>query len=83
VPGRPSIGRLRFDSGEISRDETLELFARMAHGAFAEGSAPVLRARIDMASPNMNLRDPVLYRWKLISCIFFVHMFLFLLPKAV
>jgi glutaminyl-tRNA synthetase len=41
--------------------ESLDLFARMRAGEFANG-ARVLRARIDMASPNINLRDPVLYR---------------------
>ena len=41
--------------------ENLDLFARMRAGEFADG-AQVLRARIDMASPNINMRDPVLYR---------------------
>ena len=41
--------------------ESLALFRRMKSGEFADG-AKVLRARIDMASPNLNLRDPVLYR---------------------
>jgi glutaminyl-tRNA synthetase len=41
--------------------ENLDLFERMRHGEFPNG-ARVLRARIDMASPNINLRDPVLYR---------------------
>ena len=41
--------------------ENLDLFARMKAGEFADG-AHVLRARIDMASPNLNMRDPVLYR---------------------
>jgi glutaminyl-tRNA synthetase len=41
--------------------ESLDLFRRMRAGEFADG-AYVLRARIDMASPNLNLRDPVLYR---------------------
>ena len=41
--------------------ENLELFARMRAGEFADG-AHVLRAKIDMASPNMNMRDPTLYR---------------------
>ncbi|RNC68015.1 MAG: glutamine--tRNA ligase/YqeY domain fusion protein [Desulfuromonadales bacterium] len=44
-----------------SVEENLDLFRRMRAGEFADG-AKVLRARIDMASPNMNLRDPVLYR---------------------
>ena len=42
-------------------DENLDLFRRMREGEFAEG-AHVLRAKIDMASPNINLRDPVMYR---------------------
>jgi glutaminyl-tRNA synthetase len=42
-------------------DENLDLFARMRAGEFADG-ARVLRAKIDMASGNINLRDPVLYR---------------------
>jgi len=41
--------------------ENLDLFRRMRSGEFPEGSR-VLRAKIDMASPNMNLRDPVIYR---------------------
>ena len=54
-PGRESPYRNR------STDENLDLFRRMGAGEFQEG-ARVLRARIDMASSNMNLRDPVLYR---------------------
>ncbi len=42
-------------------EENLDLFRRMRKGEFPDGSK-VLRARIDMASPNINLRDPVLYR---------------------
>ncbi len=41
--------------------ESLQLFERMRNGDFADG-AHVLRAKIDMASPNMHMRDPVLYR---------------------
>lgn len=44
-------------------EESLDLFERMRAGEFADG-AHVLRARIDMASPNLNMRDPVLYRIK-------------------
>jgi glutaminyl-tRNA synthetase len=54
-PGRNSPWR------ERSVAENLDLFERMRAGEFPDG-ARVLRARIDMASPNMNLRDPVLYR---------------------
>lgn len=42
-------------------EENLDLFARMKAGEFPDG-ARVLRAKIDMASPNMNLRDPIMYR---------------------
>ena len=42
-------------------DENLQLFKEMKRGEHAEGSK-VLRAKIDMASPNMNMRDPVIYR---------------------
>ncbi|CAN5874802.1 glutamine--tRNA ligase/YqeY domain fusion protein [soil metagenome] len=51
------------ESPDRSRDvaENLDLFARMRAGEFEDG-AFVLRAKIDMASPNINLRDPVLYR---------------------
>ncbi len=54
-PGRDSPWRDR------PVDESLDLFERMRAGEFPNG-ARVLRARIDMASPNINLRDPVLYR---------------------
>ena len=54
-PGRDSPYRDR------SVDENLALFERMRAGEFPDG-ARVLRARIDMASPNLNLRDPVIYR---------------------
>ena len=46
---------------ERSVDENLDLFRRMREGEFEEGSK-VLRAKIDMSSPNINLRDPVMYR---------------------
>ncbi|MGM0644797.1 MAG: glutamine--tRNA ligase/YqeY domain fusion protein [Thermodesulfobacteriota bacterium] len=54
-PGQESPYRNR------SIKDNLDLFQRMAAGAFAEGEH-VLRAKIDMASPNLNLRDPVIYR---------------------
>jgi len=44
-----------------SVEENLDLFARMRSGEFADGSR-TLRAKIDMASPNINMRDPVMYR---------------------
>lgn len=54
-PGKESPYRNR------SIEENLDLFARMRNGEFPDGSR-VLRAKIDMASPNINFRDPVLYR---------------------
>ncbi|MFZ4399793.1 MAG: glutamine--tRNA ligase/YqeY domain fusion protein [Bacteroidales bacterium] len=42
-------------------EENLDLFLRMKNGEFADGSR-VLRAKVDMASPNMHMRDPILYR---------------------
>ncbi|WP_027350727.1 glutamine--tRNA ligase/YqeY domain fusion protein [Halotalea alkalilenta] len=54
-PGRPSPYR------ERPAEENLELLERMRQGEFAEGEK-ALRAKIDMAAPNINLRDPVLYR---------------------
>ena len=60
------------EPGEDSRyrnrsvEENLDLFRRMRAGEFAEGEQ-VLRAKIDMASPNLNLRDPVLYRIRKVS----------------
>ena len=47
-------------------DENLDLFGRMRDGEFGDGKH-VLRAKIDMASPNINLRDPVLYRIRHVS----------------
>ena len=54
-PGKESPFRNR------SAEENLRLFEEMKDGKYADGEM-VLRAKIDMASPNMNLRDPVLYR---------------------
>jgi glutaminyl-tRNA synthetase len=54
-PGRNSPYRDR------SAEENLDLFERMKRGEFPDG-ARTLRAKIDMASPNLNLRDPVMYR---------------------
>ncbi|NLG82393.1 MAG: glutamine--tRNA ligase/YqeY domain fusion protein [Bacilli bacterium] len=54
-PGIPSPYRNR------TVEENLDLFERMKNGEFPEGSR-VLRAKIDMASPNINMRDPVMYR---------------------
>jgi glutaminyl-tRNA synthetase len=55
APGKESPYRSR------NIEENLDLLRRMRDGEFADGSR-VLRARIDMASPNLNLRDPILYR---------------------
>ena len=55
VPGTESPYRNR------SVEESLDLFERMRAGEFADGER-VLRAKIDMASPNINMRDPVIYR---------------------
>lgn len=54
-PGKDSPHRTR------TIEENLDLFRRMRAGEFSDGTH-VLRAKIDMASPNINLRDPVLYR---------------------
>ena len=54
-PGKDSPYRNR------TVDENLDLFVRMKKGEFPDGSR-VLRAKIDMASPNLNMRDPVMYR---------------------
>src|SRR3546814_702280 len=56
-PGMESLCRNR------SVEENLDLFQRMRQGEFAEGEK-VLRAKIDMSSPNMHLRDPLMYRVK-------------------
>ena len=56
-PGKESPFRNR------SVEENLDLFEKMRNGAFEDGSR-TLRARLDMASPNMQLRDPVMYRIK-------------------
>ena len=54
-PGKEDPGRNR------SMEENLKLFEEMREGRYADGEK-VLRAKIDMASPNMNMRDPVIYR---------------------
>ena len=54
-PGKESPSRSR------SVEENLKLFEEMREGKYADGEK-VLRAKIDMASPNMNMRDPVIYR---------------------
>ena len=54
-PGKESVYRNR------SIEENLELFNKMKNGEFKDGEH-VLRAKIDMSSPNMNMRDPIMYR---------------------
>ena len=56
-PGKNSPGRDRLI------EENLDLFQRMRSGEFADGTH-ILRAKIDMASPNLNMRDPAIYRIK-------------------
>ncbi len=52
---------VRSPYADRSVEENLDLFERMKNGEFADGEK-VLRAKIDMASPNLNMRDPVIYR---------------------
>ncbi len=59
-PGKDSPHRIR------TVEENLDLFRRMRDGEFEDGEH-VLRAKIDMASPNMNMRDPTIYRIRHIS----------------
>ena len=77
-PGKDSPYRDR------SVEENLELFENMRAGKYADGEK-VLRAKIDMASPNINMRDPILYRvarmthhntgdkWCIYRCTIFAH----------
>lgn len=60
TPTRPGV-ESKFRNRSI--EENLDLFQKMKEGVFPDGSK-VLRAKIDMASPNMHMRDPVLYRIK-------------------
>ncbi len=59
--GTPTVPGTHSPFRERSIEENLDLFTRMNAGEFDEGSR-VLRAKIDMASPNMHMRDPVIYR---------------------
>jgi glutaminyl-tRNA synthetase len=63
--GRGTLTKPGLESPHRNRsvDESLDLFRRMRAGEFADG-AHVLRGKIDMASPNINMRDPVFYRIK-------------------
>jgi len=59
--GTPSVPGTESPFRNRSAEESLDLFERMNRGEFPEG-ARVLRVKIDMASPNMHMRDPVIYR---------------------
>jgi glutaminyl-tRNA synthetase len=59
--GTPTRPGLESPWRNRSAEENLDLFMRMTKGEFDEGSC-VLRAKIDMASPNMHMRDPIIYR---------------------
>lgn len=61
--GTPTVPGTRNRYADRSIEDNLQLFADMRAGKYADGTK-VLRARIDMASPNMLLRDPILYRIK-------------------
>ena len=61
--GTPTVPGTRNRFADRTVEENLQLFADMRAGKFADGSK-VVRARIDMASPNMLLRDPIIYRIK-------------------
>ena len=61
--GSPTVPGTRNSFASRTVDENLELFADMRAGKYKDGEK-VLRARIDMSSPNMHLRDPLLYRIK-------------------
>ena len=54
-------GNINNNTGYGNKPIQLDLFERMTNGEFADG-AKVLRAKIDMASPNLNMRDPIIYR---------------------
>jgi glutaminyl-tRNA synthetase len=60
--GKPAVSPYR----DRTVEENLELFARMKNGEFAEGTR-TLRAKIDLASGNFNMRDPVIYRIRYIN----------------
>lgn len=59
--GTPTRPGLEGPHRQRSVEENLDLFVRMRNGEFSDGEK-VLRAKIDMASPNMHMRDPILYR---------------------
>lgn len=59
--GTPTQAGVHSPNRDRSVEENLDLFERMKNGEFAEGEY-ILRAKIDMASPNMLMRDPIMYR---------------------
>jgi glutaminyl-tRNA synthetase len=61
--GTPTTPGIESPYRNRSVEENLDLFERMKNGEFPEGSR-VLRAKIDMSSPNMHMRDPIMYRIK-------------------
>jgi glutaminyl-tRNA synthetase len=61
--GSPTVAGIRNSFADRSIEENIELFSAMREGKYQDGEK-VLRARIDMSSPNMHLRDPLLYRIK-------------------
>jgi glutaminyl-tRNA synthetase len=63
LKGTPTEAGKNSPCRDRSVEENLDLFERMRKGEFSEGSR-VLRAKIDMAAPNMHLRDPLMYRIK-------------------
>ncbi len=63
MKGSPTAPGMESPYRSRTTEENLDLFARMRKGEFKDGEK-VLRARIDMASPNMHFRDPILYRIK-------------------
>ncbi|MCZ2222391.1 MAG: glutamine--tRNA ligase/YqeY domain fusion protein [Chitinophagales bacterium] len=61
--GSPTIPGVRNKFADRTIDENLQLFTEMRNGKYADGKK-VLRAKVDMSSPNMHMRDPILYRIK-------------------
>src|SRR5690606_14004545 len=61
LKGTPTQAGVNSPNRDRSVEENLDLFQRMKNGEFVEG-AYILRAKIDMASPNMLMRDPIMYR---------------------
>lgn len=64
MKGTPTVAGINSPYRERTIEENLDLFTRMKNGEFAEGTR-VLRAKINMASTNMLMRDPIIYRIKI------------------